>query len=106
MNVGRLRHRVKLQSKSVTRNDFGEEVVTWTDTATVWAEVSGLSGREYITQSRTEAELSHRVRIRYRASIVPHMRVLVGTTQALDIEAVLPDERKREIQLMCKEIVA
>lgn len=106
MRIGGLRHRVKLQSKSVTRNDFGEEVVTWTDTATVWAEVSGLSGREYITQARTEAEVSHRVRIRHRASIVPHMRVLVGTTQALDIEAVLPDERKREILLMCKEIVA
>jgi SPP1 family predicted phage head-tail adaptor len=98
---------VKLQSKSVTRNDFGEEVITWTDTATVWAEVSGVSGREFVEQARTEAEVSHRVRIRYRASIVPHMRVLVvATSQALDIEAVLPDQRRREIVLMCKEIVA
>ena len=34
--AGEFDQRITLQSKSITRNAIGEEVVTWGDVATIW----------------------------------------------------------------------
>lgn len=105
MRSGALRQRITIQQKSVTRNSFGEEIVTWPTFATRWAEVTPVSGREFIEQSRGEAAVSHRVRIRYTAGVKPQMRVLFEG-RILSIEAVLnQQEANREQVLMCTELV-
>ena len=75
MRAGALRHRVTLKTKSVSRDTFGEEDVTWTTTATVWGSVEPLRGREYMEAKQGQADVSHRVIVRYRASVVPTMRL-------------------------------
>lgn len=104
--AGRLRDRVTVQAKSVTRDAYGAEVVTWGTHATLWASVESLSGREYLEQQfgvdQVRAARAVRVVLRYRDDIVPWMRILHGA-RVLEIQAVI----KRgldELHAMCVDI--
>ena len=106
MKIGELRHRVTIQEKTVTIDAYGGEVVTWGTVATVWAAVEPLSGREFLEGRRQENEINHRIRIRHREGLTPSMRVW-WQSRAFDVETVIEREsRRREIWLMCREIVA
>ena len=106
MRIGDLRHRVTIEKKIVTIDAYGDEVVSWAEVATVWAAVEPLSGREFLEGRRLENEINHRIRIRYREGLTPSMRVVWGP-RAFDIESVIEREsRRREMWLMCREIVA
>jgi SPP1 family predicted phage head-tail adaptor len=104
VNIGDLRHRVTIEEATITRDDFGGEIETWGTVATAWAAVEPLQGREFLEGRRAEAEVSTRIRVRYRAGIVPGMRVSWGD-HVYDIEAVIEHESKRrELRLMCREL--
>lgn len=105
MRAGQLRERVTIQQKVVTQNAFGEEVIVWTTFAATWADVEPLTGREFIEQARREAEISYKVTIRYRTGVVPYMRLL-WDTKVMRIVAAMPDGIKRQITLMCSEVVS
>lgn len=103
MEAGALRHRVTIQKKSVTRNSYGEEVVTWVTHCQAWASIEPLQGREFIEARLAQAEVTDRIKIRYQAGIRPEMRVLFGS-RVYDIQAVMTiEEIHREIHMMCKE---
>jgi SPP1 family predicted phage head-tail adaptor len=105
MEAGSLRHRVTIQSKSVTRDTYGGEVITWATVATVWAAVEPLNGREWLEGRQAAAEVTTRIRIRYRSGVLPEMQVVYGS-HAYDILAVIqPEEKRQEIQLMCQEVI-
>ena len=110
MKIGPLRHRVVIQQKSVTRDTYGAEVVSWTNVATVWAAVEPLAGNErYVnTVDQRIAEATTRIRIRYRDGIDSLMRVVhtIGTySHTYDIRAILNQwGRFKELHLMCKEV--
>lgn len=105
MRAGMLRHRVQIQQVTETQDSFGAVVQTWGTVATVWASIEAISGREFFDAAQTNAEITHRIRIRYRPGIAPAMRVVEGT-RTFDIQAVLdPGGRRRELVLMVKEAV-
>lgn len=107
MQGGRLRQRVAIQQESITRDTFGAETITWAAVATVWAAVlPGSSGERYIaTADITQAEISHTVRIRYRAGLGPTLRVLWGSRVLQILSVVDPTGRQAELVLLCREIV-
>lgn len=71
----------------------------------MWAAVEPFKGEEYIQLQNTQAELTAKVTIRYLPGIKPAMRVLYGD-RVFDIKSVIdPEERHRELQLMCVEKV-
>ena len=39
MQAGRLRHRITVQKKSVTRDGFGAEVISWTKHVDAWGSI-------------------------------------------------------------------
>ncbi len=105
MRAGKLNKRVTIQDKSASQNSYGEEVITWTDFAKVWAAVEPLRGREFLEGKQITAEVSTRIRIRYRSGILPEMRVVYGSI-IYDIHPPINlDECNREIHLMCQEIL-
>ncbi len=97
---GDLDQRVTLQSKSVTRAANGEEVVTWADVATVWAQVHELRGREYFAGAQLQDTTDVRVRLRYRSGVVREQRLL-WRGAPLDIVSVIEVGRKDSLELMC-----
>jgi len=76
--AARLRHRVTLQSKSVTRDAMGGETITWIDEATVWAEVRHLRTRDLVAAQANLNETTAVITVRHRADIQPDWRVKHG----------------------------
>ncbi|MGL6245643.1 phage head closure protein [Pseudomonas sp.] len=87
--AGKLNQRVTFQRKLVERNGLGEEVVTFADVCTVWAEVVPLRGREFFAAAQLQQAVDIRVRIRARSGLAGDMRLL-WREQPYDITAIIP----------------
>jgi SPP1 family predicted phage head-tail adaptor len=104
MAAGKYRHRVTIEQKTETKNEFGTRVPSWVALATVWARVDTLNGNEKYVSARHLETASVVVEIRYRADITAAMRVVYGP-RTLEISAVIDvGERRRELKLLCKEL--
>jgi len=105
MNAGKLRHRVTIQELVRADDGYGGIIETWQDVATVWAAVEPLRGSERYRAQQVQAELSHKVTMRYRAGVKPQMRLL-HNGRVLNIEAVIDaEERHRWLELLCSEVI-
>lgn len=104
MRAGDLRHRVTIQQAAETQSGSGAIGQTWSDVAAVWASIEALQGREVFAAQQINAQVSSRITIRYRAGIIPKMRMVFGA-RTFNIEAVIdPDGRRRELQLLVSEV--
>ena len=102
MAAGDLRQRVTLQTLSVTLDPYGGTVEGWVDSATVWAKVEYLTGRELWQAQQANSEAKGRVSMRYR-DVTPTMRIHHDGVY-LEIVSVLPaDTAKRELEILFKE---
>ncbi len=107
MQSGKLRHRITLQARSGAVDDLGQPLDDWADVLTTWATVQPVSGREFQEGAQVEAEVTHKVWLRWRAGVAltPEMRV-VYDGRVLDIlSAVNVEERNRMWLLLCREAV-
>jgi SPP1 family predicted phage head-tail adaptor len=74
-----MRHRITLETPAETQTVDGSVTRTWAPLATVWASVEPLLGRERFDAQREQADVSHRVRMRFLAGISHNMRVMLGS---------------------------
>lgn len=103
MQIGKLRHYVDLQSSSDVPNEVGEREKTWTTFASVWASIEPLSGRKLLQYQHLNAELSHRIVIRYNSSVTSKCRIVFGT-RIFDINVVKNlEERNIYLEILGKE---
>jgi SPP1 family predicted phage head-tail adaptor len=108
LRSGDLNRRVNLEQRSSTRDSFGEELLTWSDLMTVWAEIQPLSGRELELAQKMASEVSHRITIRYQSSLTD-TRMVAGLralykARVFNIVAVLnEDEANVRLQLLASE---
>jgi SPP1 family predicted phage head-tail adaptor len=65
MRAGALDRRITLRHATVTTNDYGEEVPTWIDLATVWASKQDVSDAERVRAQQTGASITTRFQVRY-----------------------------------------
>lgn len=110
MRAGHLRHRLTFETKSTAQDSFGGEQDVWSASFEVWGSVQPLRGREFLESDQQQAAVSHKVRIRYRAGVVPTMRIKVVLDSRdpfyLQINDVIePFVKGSEIELMCTEFV-
>lgn len=75
IKAGEFDQRITLQSKSVTRNSIGEEVVTWGDVAYVWAKVMPLRGNAFYAANQQQHSIDARFLIRQRTGLTEDMRL-------------------------------
>jgi SPP1 family predicted phage head-tail adaptor len=100
MRAGRLRHRVVVETPT---EDINGGATTWAPLATVYAGVEPITGREYFGAQQVQAEITHRVVMRYTAGVTAKHRVRFGA-RVFDIRAAINrDERNRELELLCVE---
>lgn len=98
----RLRHRVTIEQRTQSRDEWGGVVDSWATVTIVPAEVWPLSGREFVAAQAEHAGVTTRITIRYQAGIEPAMRV-THDGKTYNIKAVLPDPTlRRHITLMCE----
>jgi SPP1 family predicted phage head-tail adaptor len=102
MRAGRLDRRVTIQRQEQTQDAYGQPVETWTDVATVWAEVRDITGKEFVSAQATQNAVQTKITIRHRAGIVPAMRAVHGS-DTYNIESVLGQD-KISLLLMCSRV--
>jgi SPP1 family predicted phage head-tail adaptor len=108
VNIGTLRHRMLFQQVSSTQDAYGQPLTSWTDVATVWAEILPLSGRELVNAQAVAPEVSHQITIRWKSELsntkaVAAMRA-VYKGRYFNITAPMNvDERNRVIILLATE---
>ena len=98
----RLRHRVRIELLTVTRDELGGVIEAWAPLHdSVPAEIVPLSGREFLAAQATQASITARITVRYLPGLTALMRVVHGAT-VYNVEAVLPDPTlRRHLTLMC-----
>ncbi|WP_019534215.1 phage head closure protein [Paenibacillus ginsengihumi] len=84
-------------------DEYGQPLDEPIPVATVWAAIEPLRGREYFSAMSEHAEVTTRIRIRYREGIDRTMRVKHGETEFEILHIIHPELGKKELQLMCKE---
>ena len=102
MLAGQLRDVIAIQVRTNGDDAAGEPTLTWTTfAADVYAKVTDLSGREYVAAQAVTNAVTTTVIIRYLPGVTAAMRVLCkGVTY--NIQAVIePENRRREMHLMC-----
>lgn len=108
MDIGFLRRKIIFQQQASAQNTRGEMVPTWTTYYTCRAGIEPLTGRELLAAMQVQADISHRVTIRWPGATVtldPSMRILFGT-RYFDINSILnTEERNRTLELLCTERV-
>lgn len=105
MRAGSLNRRVTLQQKSGGLDPIGQPLPdTWSDVATVWANVRFLNGTESIKADAEASIARASIRIRFRNGLDAGMRVTYSG-MAFEVRAVLPDAEQREyVDLVCEVI--
>lgn len=98
MRAGGLDRRVTLQRKTVIVDDYGGEIETWNDLATVFAQVQQQGGREFFEAAQVQAEKRVVFSIRYYPGLTVLDRVFYDGT-AHNIVEVREIRRRDGVEL-------
>jgi SPP1 family predicted phage head-tail adaptor len=110
VQAGKLRNRITIQMKSTTPDDLGG-LDTWTTFATVWASINALQGKQLYKAQTIVGECTHEIVMRWYPD--PNNQAVAGPKanmsvlfngRLFEIMAVMnPDERTKELHLLCIE---
>lgn len=103
-STGAMSNRVSVLQRSQARDaTTGEFLTTHELVATVWAKIDMLATKYIERPEQVTTEATHKVTIRYMSGITT-ANLIQFDNRVFNIEAVFdPDERKRELHLMCYE---
>lgn len=105
MKIGNLRKQVAIQAEQQTADGAGGYALTWTTLATVWADVSPVTGGKPYVAGHLEGHISHKITMRWRSdlTVTTDMRILYGT-RSFNIHAVMnEDEANQYLTLLVEE---
>ena len=100
MRAGRMDRLVTLEYKTVSQNDHGEEIETWTAKATIWAGKKDFRGTEFFGAQQVNAEATGIFIIRYRDDVNTEDYRLTYEGDTYDIKAVAELGRRAGLELM------
>lgn len=103
MESGRLNRRITLQSVSESADESGQMTETWSDVATVWAEVVQAGGREFF-QGGKQPEADAAFRIRYLSGITRKHRITYNG-ETYDITAIKELGYRDGLELIARALV-
>jgi SPP1 family predicted phage head-tail adaptor len=104
IEAGKYRHVVDIQQRQFGGNEYGETTQDWTTIYTTKAGINPVSGNEFYRVQEVNAEITHKVYLRYLPNITPDMRILFNGRQLMITSIVNYQERNLELKLMCKEL--
>lgn len=97
--AGKLNKRVLLQRPDIRKDSLGGSVCKWADVGWLWANLSYLSGREFLKNGLNAASCNVSVQVRKNkltAGINPEWR-FVYQGEIFNIQSVLPDSVHTEV---------
>lgn len=84
---------------------YGDPQPAWGPVAEVWASVKPLSGREAMLAQQLQPDVTHAVRLRYRAGVGPECRLVLKGRKLNVVSVLNVEERDRSLELLCIEQV-
>ncbi len=91
LEAGKLRHRVDIQTLTVTQDSNGAISETWvTRYASVPADIGPVSAREFMAADAMQSEITGKIRLRWRDDYNGAMRI-VHNGRIYNPAGVLPD---------------
>lgn len=112
MQIGKLRHRIVIQTPTETKSASGETTTAWGTFASVRACLEPTGGTEQWQSDQVLPTVTQRITIRWIPGITPKMRIKYddvrqGDTRYFGIESARDlEERGHWIELMCIEVVS
>ena len=105
MRAGAVDRRLELRHRVLTKNAYGEDVVSWPFAyATVWARKLDIRGREFFAAQQVNAELTTRFHIRHRTDVVNTDRAFLDGTE-YNISQVSELGRRVGLELFATAVV-
>ncbi len=103
MDIGKLKHRITVQNYEITGQDpvTGEPIGGWVTVAQTWAQIQGISGREFLAANAEQAGTTFKIIIRYMKNLLPVYRILLDDT-IFNIKGILPNNDKTMITVMAE----
>lgn len=105
MAIGDLDRLVSIQYQAAGQDAAGQPNGTWTELASVWANVRYQSGVEAMKADAPASTAKVSIKIRRRTDVTAAMRVVYLST-TFQILAVLPNEEDRRSCFLVCEVVA
>jgi len=98
-----LRYRVEIQAPVRMPDGAGGATETWSPIATVWASIRPTGASEVLVADARRGRVSHDIWIRYRADVVPGMRLASGARIFEILGVIDVGERHRRLRCLCQE---
>ena len=95
MDASKLRYRIKIMSRVVTQDSYGQNVISWVLLAELWANVMAIRGREFFAAAQVNAENTVKFTIRYRNDVTALNRIEYDN-KAYDITGIVPLEGRKD----------
>jgi SPP1 family predicted phage head-tail adaptor len=104
MYAQQLNNKVVIKQMAAGQDAAGQPIQTWSELATVWADIRHQSGAESIRADRVTSIVKASIRVLKRSDVTAAMRVYHGAT-VYEIKAVLPDAQMNiRMDLACELI--
>lgn len=105
LNVGQMRHRVTIQTPTVTSTAAGN-AKSWASATNgeVWCRIKPLSSNERFRADKVEMPISHEVQLRYRSDATTKWRLLYGSRYLYVRSVIQTNEFGAETLLLCEEL--
>lgn len=113
MRIGRMNNRITIQQEVVAKDDYGQEIKTWQDWKTVFADIKNYNGNESYMANQEVVISRTEMYIRYIPAISVKMRIKYdetwkGTlieTKFFKIESLNNiNNENTEIKILCTKI--
>ncbi len=101
LSAGKLNRRVILRQRVAGHDAAGQPSASWSDLASVWANISVLSGAQAIKADAEISTVRASIRIRLRDDVTAGMIVVDGST-TYDIRAVVKNAAEAFADLLCE----
>lgn len=101
LSAGKLNRRVTLRQRVAGHDAAGQPSASWSDLASVWANVRVLSGAQAIKADAEISTVRASIRIRLRDDVTAGMIVVDGST-TYDIRAVVKNAAEASADLLCE----
>lgn len=106
MRAGDYRQRITIESKSVSLDALGQEVITWSLVGAYWAKVEDLTGRELLTQGTAEtATMTARIFARAHIGTVKISSRITWGDHVYNVRYVANRPEMNDIEIGCFEVV-
>lgn len=106
MNSGALRHSIELQSFTSTPDGMGGFTRAWATAATIRAAIWPTSAVEQKRADAPTMAVTHTIRIRSYSGMSASWRVKFGTRYFSIVSIIDKDEKRVQMDLLCREVMA